>query len=132
MDKFALFAIVVSFIVISGFNFAYGADSSGRVNWLEICRNPLVDAVVVERCKTLTSPDGYTLTKEGQRVAACVIGGGLLAYVDPTGQALIQANSLASISGMCRSVAAPLTEGNSHSSQSNPLGNLLGGILGIK
>ena len=47
------------------------------INWLELCENPLVDALVSEPCLTLTSPDGFTLTKEGERVLGCLWGGTL-------------------------------------------------------
>lgn len=51
------------------------------VNWLEICNNPLVDAIVVEPCNSLTTPDGYTLTQEGERVLGCLAGGTLAVLV---------------------------------------------------
>ena len=53
-------------------------NTQSRINWGEVCRNPLVDERILEPCETLTSPDGYTLTPEGQRVLKC-IGGGILA-----------------------------------------------------
>jgi hypothetical protein len=31
-----------------------------------------VDERIIEPCETLTSPDGYTLTPEGQRVLKCI------------------------------------------------------------
>jgi hypothetical protein len=61
------------------------------INWGEICRNPIVDAVIVEPCNTLTTPDEYTLTKEGERVLACLVGGGLLLLIDPSGVTLMEA-----------------------------------------
>ena len=51
-----------------------------RINWLELCLNPLVDYVIIEDCHTLTTPDGYTLTSEGQRVLRCLAGGLLLVF----------------------------------------------------
>jgi hypothetical protein len=64
------------------------------INWGEICRNPIVDAVIVEPYNTLTTPDGYTLTKEGERVLACLVGGGLLLLIDPSGVTLMEAQYL--------------------------------------
>jgi hypothetical protein len=72
--------------------------SERRINWLEICRIPVVDALLSEPCETLTTPDGYTLTKEGERVVGCVVGlfGGSAALMiaDPSGSALGAAQQL--------------------------------------
>ena len=54
-----------------------------RINWGEICMNPLVDYVITEPCSTLTSPDGYTLTAEGERVLRCLAGGALVGLLAP-------------------------------------------------
>ena len=54
-----------------------------RINWLELCMNPLVDYVITESCSTLTIPDGYTLTPEGQRVLRCLAGGALGGLLAP-------------------------------------------------
>jgi hypothetical protein len=54
-----------------------------RINWLEICMNPLVDYVITEPCSTLTTPDGYTLTSEGDRVLRCLAGGALVGLLAP-------------------------------------------------
>jgi hypothetical protein len=51
-----------------------------QINWLEICENPLIDAIITEPCHTLTTPDGYFLTEEGDRVLGC-LGGGTLAIL---------------------------------------------------
>jgi hypothetical protein len=40
---------------------------------LKICR--AFDLFIVEPCNTLTSHDGYTLTKQGNKVLACFAGG---------------------------------------------------------
>jgi hypothetical protein len=53
-------------------------NTQSRINWGEVCRNPLVDPLIGEACETLTSPDGYALTLDGHRVLKC-IGGGVLA-----------------------------------------------------
>ena len=39
-----------------------------NLNWGEICMNALVDYFITKPSFTLTSPDGYTLTQEGERV----------------------------------------------------------------
>jgi hypothetical protein len=54
-----------------------------RINWLEICMNPLVDYVITEPCSTLTTSDGYTLTPEGERVLRCLAGGALVGLLAP-------------------------------------------------
>jgi hypothetical protein len=41
-----IFALAVSLSFSFGLNLAFGADSSGRVNWFEICRNPVVDGML--------------------------------------------------------------------------------------
>jgi hypothetical protein len=63
-----------------------------RINWLELCLNPLVDYVITEPCNTLTTPDGYTLTSEGQRVLRCLAGGVLVGLIAP--EALVQIRQL--------------------------------------
>lgn len=47
------------------------SNTTTEINWGEVCRNPLVDPFISEPCETLTSPDGFTLTPEGQRVLNC-------------------------------------------------------------
>lgn len=39
-----------------------GSVSVGGINWLDICRIPVVDLLLSEPCETLTTPDGFTLT----------------------------------------------------------------------
>ena len=53
---------------------AGGSSTSGGINWLAICRIPAVDIFLSEPCETLTTPDGYTLTAEGERVVRCIGG----------------------------------------------------------
>jgi hypothetical protein len=55
---------------------AYGQPPSG-FNWLEACRNALVDPLITEPCESLTSPDGSQLTDEGRKVLICLGGGAL-------------------------------------------------------
>jgi len=55
---------------------AYGLPHSG-FNWLEACRNALVDPLITEPCESLTSPDGLQLTDEGRKVLICLGGGAL-------------------------------------------------------
>jgi len=59
----------------------YAQQQQQGVNWLEICKNPLVDAFITEPCETLTSPDGYTLTPLGERVLGCISGGTLAVLI---------------------------------------------------
>jgi len=54
-------------------------SSPSRINWGKLCRNPSVDALIAEPCETLTTPDGFTLTSEGNRIFLLCIGGGALA-----------------------------------------------------
>ena len=63
--------------------------SQQGINWGDICRNPVVDAIVSEPCSSLTTSSGYQLTAQGERVVACIAGGGVLMLADPTGQALV-------------------------------------------
>ena len=67
------------------YNYYNGTSSSqqNRINWGEICMNPLVDYVITEPCSTLTTPDGYTLTAEGERVLRCLAGGALVGLLAP-------------------------------------------------
>src|SRR4051812_39322693 len=82
ISLFIAFVITCSFYMFSPI-YAQSQQQGKGVNWLEICRNPLVDALITEPCETLTSPDGYTLTPQGEHVLSC-IGGGTLSIL--TGQ----------------------------------------------
>ena len=84
-----------------------------------------MDAVVAEPCETLTTPDGYTLTQEGQRVMGCFLGAGLLLAADPTGKALATATTLAQSSHLCGGISAP-----PGSQKSDPLTNLMNNLFG--
>jgi len=53
---------------------AGGTPANGGINWLAICRIPVVDGLLGEPCETLTTADGYTLTAEGKRVVGCIVG----------------------------------------------------------
>jgi hypothetical protein len=70
------------------------AQQTTGINWGEICRNPIVDAVIVEPCSTLTTSGGYVLTDEGNRVIRCIGGGAVLLILDPSGQTLVAAQAL--------------------------------------
>jgi plastocyanin len=99
----------ISVIVIGMVLLIFGAWSQrtlAAVNWLDICRIPMVDAVIAEPCETLTSPDGYDLTPDGQRVLKCIAGGGLLLLADPSGNALREAQSLGPAVG-CGASSSP-------------------------
>jgi hypothetical protein len=71
------------------------------INCLQVCRNPIVDAPIAEPCKTLTTPDGYILAREGTRVVACILGDGVLMAYDPTGVTLAEAQGIAKVTGIC-------------------------------
>lgn len=73
---------------------ALAVPSSGGINWLGVCRNPIVDILIAEPCTTLTTPDGYILTAEGNRVLRCIAGGTVLMILDPSGQTLAAAQAL--------------------------------------
>lgn len=84
---------------MGGYNVGYSAcsGSSGqqqgpRINWGAVCKS--FQGFIKEPCNTLTTPDGFTLTKEGERVVACFVGGGL-ATIFLTPAQLIAAKSLA-------------------------------------
>jgi hypothetical protein len=77
------------------------SSASTRINWGEICRNPIVDFAIAEPCRTLTTSDGFTLTAEGQRVLKCIAGGGLLLLADRSGAWLAAAKQLGPAVG-CR------------------------------
>ncbi|MGD1837255.1 MAG: cupredoxin domain-containing protein [Nitrososphaeraceae archaeon] len=52
-------------------------NNNNKVNWKEICK--LADDYITEPCKDLVKKnDPYKLTKEGERVLGCFIGGGAL------------------------------------------------------
>ncbi len=90
-------------------------------NWLEICKNPAVDALVTEPCSTLATPDEY-LTSQGQRVLGC-IGGGALAVA--TGN--LELLSLAPVVGCGRSSSNSFASGSS--GNSDIIGNIIGGLF---
>jgi hypothetical protein len=71
-----------------------GTSSSpqSRINWGQICMNPLVDYIITEPCYTLTTPDGYTLTSEGERVLRYLAAGVLIGVLDP--QLLVELREL--------------------------------------
>lgn len=82
------------------------AQQTGGINWGEICRNPIVDALIVESCSTLTTREGYMLTAEGERVIRCIGGGAVLLILDPSGQTLAAAQALGPAVG-CGSGGVP-------------------------
>ncbi len=81
---------------MSGFqmNLVTGEPVSSRINWLDVCKNPSVDAVITEPCPTLTSPDGYTLTPQGQSTFQCIAWNGLLDSVDSSYTTTVAAQAL--------------------------------------
>ena len=120
-----LLVVTTSLVLVTAINIntASAQSSAPRVNWGQLCRNAIVDAVVAEPCETLTTPDGYTLTPDGQRVAKCIAGGGLLLLVDPSGQALAGAQALGPAVGCGSSSSSSMPSSNNN--------NLLTGILGF-
>jgi hypothetical protein len=109
------------------------AKQTKGINWGEICRNPIVDAVIVEPCSTLTTNGGYTLTFEGERVVKCIAGGAALLIYDPSGQTLAAAQALGPAVG-CGSTGGALTglpvsdvfsPSSQHVQDSDPLGDIL-------
>jgi hypothetical protein len=78
LSLFVVFSITCIFNMFSPI---YAQQQQQGVNWLEICKNPLVDAFITEPCETLTSPDGYTLTPLGERVLGCISGGTLAVLI---------------------------------------------------
>ena len=77
------------------------SNSGIRINWGQVCRNPIFDLLITEPCYTLTTPDGYTLTAEGERVVRCLAAGTILLLYDPTGTRLAAARQLGPAVG-CR------------------------------
>ena len=71
------------------------------INWLQVCRTPIVDMAIAEPCESLTTPGGYSLTPEGNRVLACVLGAGILLAYNPTGVTLGEAQAIAKKTGIC-------------------------------
>ena len=61
--------VTISLVLVTAINIniVSAQSSPPRVNWGQLCRNPIVDAAVAEPCETLTTPDGYTSTPEGQK-----------------------------------------------------------------
>ena len=136
--------------MIFSFTFIEAHSQRSGINWGDICRNPVVDMLISEPCNTLTTNGGYQLTAEGERVIACIAGGGALMLVDPTGQALAAAKLLGSsvrcggsphqysnndnedpISGLVSGIlGSQNSRGNSYSDNQNPLGNIIAGLFG--
>ena len=83
------------------------APKSQGINWGAICRS--YDALIVEPCETLTTPDGYTLTREGQRVFLVCIGGSALALLLGHPELVQPIGSAARCGGTSSSTDAGLT-----------------------
>ena len=78
-----IFLGLISFTNVSIPAFAQQGQGT-TINWLEIRRNPMVDVMITGPCDTLTTPDGYTLTPQGQHVLECIDGGTLAVITDHT------------------------------------------------
>lgn len=125
MNKAAIFSVLAFLSLIFASSPVYGQATSRPFNWLQFCRSPIVDSVVAEPCETLTTPDGYTLTQQGQRVMGCFLGAGLLLAADPTGKALASATTLAQSAHLCGGITGP-----SGVQKSDPLTNLKNNLFG--
>lgn len=128
---FVILVSVLGIVVLSLIPTQVMAQNNPRVNWYEICKNPIVDMAIAEPCSSLTTNGGYTLTPEGERVLAC-IGGGAAAVLAGQPQLLTLKNqvgcgsSQSSISSSAPSAADNLID----SRQSDPIGNLIGSLFG--
>jgi hypothetical protein len=116
---------MVVFLSISIIISAYMPMTSfaqARVNWLEICQNPLVDALIMDPCYTMTTPDGYTLTPAGQKALGCIGGGTIAALAGVPVDQLV---------GLGTAVGCGFSSSSSSggSSNNNILGNIIGGSL---
>jgi hypothetical protein len=125
MNKATIFPVLAIISLLMASSQVYGQTTSRPFNWLQFCRSPAVDIVVSEPCETLTTPDGYTLTQEGQRVMGCFLGAGLLLAADPTGKTLLSVTTLAQSAHLCGGISAP-----SGTQKSDPLTNLKKSLFG--
>jgi hypothetical protein len=85
--------------------------------------------LITEPCETLTTPDGYTLTADGQHVLEC-IGGETLATL--TGHTeLLALKSAVGWSGNSNSSSYSGTQSNRWGDTNNndPLGNIISGLF---
>ena len=98
-----------------------------RINWGAICRNPIVDSFISEPCGTLTSPDGFTLTPEGERVLRCIGGGAVVTLLAP--EVLASIRSLGPAVGCGASPGGQTSGSNPSAPDNNALGTILGGLL---
>jgi len=103
------------------------AQNSPRVNWYEICKNPIVDMAISEPCSTLTTHGGYTLTPEGERVLACLTGGAA-AILAGQPQLLALKNEVGCGTNSHGSSSSAFS--SSSDSENDPLGNLIGSLFG--
>lgn len=123
------FALVAIFGVVSLCTIPLQAiaQNDPRINWYELCTNPIVDILISEPCSTLTKDGGYALTKEGERVLSC-LGGGALALAQPELMAL---KSLAPCgSNYSTGSSSSHTNVFSNNRQDEPIDNILNGLFG--
>jgi hypothetical protein len=115
-------SIIVSFVLLGAIISASVpllASAQSGVNWLQICKNPAVDAMITEPCSTLATPNGV-LTSEGHKVLGC-IGGGALAVA--TGN--LELLTLAPAVG-CGGNSSSFASG---SGNNDVIGNIIGGLF---
>jgi hypothetical protein len=106
------------------------AQSSPRVNWYELCKNPIVDLAIAEPCHTLTTNGGYTLTPEGERVLACVTGGAA-AILAGQPQLLALKNQVGCGSGGSSSGSSnSFSNSFSNNQNEDPITNILDSLFG--
>jgi hypothetical protein len=93
---------------------SFSQSSNRGINWKEVCET--ADSVITEPCKDLVKKNNpYELTREGERVLGCFLGGGALLlfpdllYLAPLGKSMFKYGG---------------------SNNNNDVGNMLSGFLG--
>ena len=73
-DRIQILMMVSLLIGVCFNNFSIEANAQLNVglNWLEICNMSVADVLIAQPCRTLISPDGYTLNPEGVNVLGCL------------------------------------------------------------
>ncbi len=100
-----------------------------RINWFEICKNPIVDLAIAEPCHELTTNGGYTLTPKGERVLAC-IGGGAAAVLAGYPQLLALKNQVGCGTGSQSSSVSSFSNSLGNNRGSDPIGDIIGSLFG--
>jgi hypothetical protein len=95
-------------------------NQGGSIYWAGICSK--LDFFIIESCENLVTNNGYDLTDKGKQVAACIAGGGLLTFLDPSMQTLLAAQPLGKAAG-CSTLLSKMSGGGG-------IGGLLGALGG--